>query len=392
MKIRSVALVLGALMLTAAPALAQSVTRTYVATARGTAAQVLVGGQGVQIGHTNVGIRSDAGQELALCTGSEVACAHAATVVGGNDARAAFPGEGEAVGEPNGALPEQMSPLLVAHFGKAVAKAAQGNATGTADASHLELTATQTFADNAAPLVDGLKQVSEALLGPIAEGDPSGQIGPRLKQTVDGILDNLAVNPLVEIDILASAVNVEDKGTEVTATAVAKGAQVVISPTANSSMGSPEGLIIVEVGAASAFASAKNGQAPTSTGEAAVVRLRIFNPVTQTYDVVPVAAGEYQCGGEGTPLETCVGLGAVAINAGVVRAGGVSINALGGNLVLELGSIEAAVGAKLTEAPAPVCPEPPCLPVTGGGLAVQGLALLGLAGGATAMIRRRSIG
>lgn len=382
MKIRSVALLLGALMLAAAPAQAQ--TRSYAATATGTSAQILIGGQGLQVGHTSVSIRSGADQEVPNCAAADVACAHAATIVGGNDAKASAPtGPGEAVGEPNGALPEQMAPLAVAHFGRAVAKAAKGNATGEADLSHIELTATQTFAENAAPLVDGLKQVSEQLFGPMAERDPSGELGPRLKQSFDYLIENIDENPIVELDVLASGSKVSDNGVLTIAESFAKGAVLVVSPTAVSSVVAPEGLIIVEVGASRSYADSSG----KTDGNAATVLLKIFNPTTGGYDEVPISAGEYRCGGEGTPLETCIGLGATKASAGAHQAGGVSINALGGNLVLELGATQAGSNAATTAPPGPPPPAP--LPTTGGGLATQGLALLGVAGGAAAMIRRR---
>ena len=381
MKIRSVALLLGALMLAAAPAQAQ--TRTYAATATGTAAQVLIGGQGLQLGHTAVSIRSDVAQKVPDCAAADVACAHAATIVGGNDAKASAPtGPGEAVGEPNGALPEQLAPLAVAHFGKAVAKAATGNASGETDLTHIELTATQTITSNAAPLVDGLKQVSEQLFGPLAEGDPSGELGPRLKQSFDYLIENIDENPIVELDVLASGSKVTDNGAVTSAESFAKGAVLVISPSVASTVVAPEGLIIVEVGSSRSYTDT-NGK---TEGNAATVLLKIFNPVTGGYDEVPVSAGEYRCGGEGTPLETCIGLGATKAEAGAHTAGGVSINALGGNLKLELGATHAASSAVVGEEAGPV---PAPLPTTGGGLATQGLVLLGAAGGAAAMIRRR---
>lgn len=381
MKIRSVALVLGALMLAAAPAQAQS--RTYAATASGTAAQVLIGGQGLQLGHTSASIRSDVAQQAPLCAAVDVACSHAATIVGGNDAKASAPtGPAEMTGEPNGALPEQLAPLAIASFGKAVTKAATGNASGETDLTHIELTATQTITENAAPLIDGLKQVSEQLFGPLAEGDPSGELGPRLKESFDYLIENIDENPIVEFDVFASGSKVTDNGTLTTAESFSKGAVLVISPTTVSSVIAPEGLIIVEIGASRSYADSSG----KSEGNAAAVLLKIFNPVTGGYDEVPVSAGEYQCGGEGTPLETCIGLGATKASAGAHQAGGVSINALGGNLVLEVGATQAGASAADTPAPAPL---PAPLPTTGGGMAMQGLALLGLAGGAAAMIRRR---
>ncbi|HWH31924.1 MAG TPA: hypothetical protein VNU01_04575, partial [Egibacteraceae bacterium] len=359
------ALLLGALLLAAAPAQAQ--TRTYAATATGTSAQVLVGGQQLQLGHTSVAIRSDAAQEVPNCPADQVACAHAATVVGVNDALASAPkGPGEAVGEPNGALPEDTAPLAIAHLGRAVAKAATGGASGETDLLHLELTATQTIAENAAPVVDGLKQVSEQLFGPLAEGDPSGELGQRLKQSFDSLVENIDENPLVEIDLLPSLSTVTDNGTLTTAEAIAKGAQIVISPTAASDVVAPEGLIIVEIGSSRAYADS----AGKTEGNAAAVLLKIFNPVTGAYDEHGVPAGEYTCAGEGTPLYTCVGLGTTKAEAGAFQAGGVSVNALDGNLKIEVGAAQAGASASVAPAAGPPAPAP--LPTTGGGLAHRG--------------------
>lgn len=386
MKIRSMALLLGALMLAAAPAQAQSVQRTYVASATATSAQVLIGGKGLQVGYSSAGIRSDASQKLELCEGSAVACAHAATVVGGNDAKASSPGEAHAVGEPNGALPEQAGPLASGHIGEAVADAKVGAASGTAGLLHLELNAVKSFTEQAPQIQEGLKQISDGLLGPMAEGDPSGEIGPRLKESVDSLVANLSENPLVKVDILPSKATVKDEGGVVTASAIAYGALVVVSPTAASSVVAPEGLIIVEVGEgrASASSDGKPGE-----NHAAAVHLKIFNPVTGTYDEVPVAAGEYKCGGEGTPLETCVGLGAVKAEAGAAQASGVSIDAIGGQLKIQVGQISTGAAAAQGEQAAPIDAPAP-LPHTGGGAALPALTLLGMAGGGMALIRRRS--
>lgn len=387
MKIRSMALLLGALMLAAAPAQAQSAQRTYVASATAVGAQVLIGGQGLQLGYSSAGIRSDAAQKLDNCEGSVVACAHAATVVGGNDAKASSPGTGHAVGEPSGELPEQMGPLLSGHIGKAEAGAEVGKAGAKADLTHLELNAVKSFTEQAPQIQDGLKQISDGLLGPMAEGDPSGELGPRLKETVDSLVANLSENPLVEVDILPSFATVEDKGGVATATAVAAGALVVISPTALSSVAAPEGLIVVEVGSARVTASS-DGKA--GDNKAAAVLIKIFNPATQKYDEIPVSAGEYQCGGDGTPLKTCVGLGAVKAEAGAAEASGVSIDALDGQLKVQVGQISTgAAAAQGAPAAGPVEPAP--LPHTGGGAALPALTLLGMAGGGMALIRRRSI-
>jgi hypothetical protein len=387
MKIRSMALLLGALMLAAAPAQAQSAQRTYVASATAVSAQVLIGGQGLQLGYSSVGIRSDAAQKLDNCEGSVVACAHAATVVGGNDAKASTPGTSRAVGEPSGELPEQFGPLLSGHLGKAEAGTETGKAGAKADLVHLELNAVKSFTEQAPQIQDGLKQISDGLLGPMAEGDPSGELGPRLKETVDSLVANLSENPLVKVDILPSVATVEDKGGVVTASAVAYGALVVISPTAVSSVVAPEGLIIVEVGEGRATASSDG---TPGDNHAAVVHIKIFNPATQKYDDIEVAAGEYHCGGEGTPLETCVGLGAVKAEAGAAQASGVSIDALAGQLKIQVGQINTgAAAAQGAPAAGPVEPAP--LPHTGGGAALPALTLLGMAGGGMALIRRRSI-
>jgi hypothetical protein len=387
MKIRSIALLLGALMLAAAPAQAQTAQRTYVATATGAGAQLLIGGQGLQVGFTDVAIRSGADQ-APVCEDANLACAHAAAIAGGNDAKAAAPGGEATADETGGALPEGFSPILAGNIGKAVATAEVGRAVGEANGAHLELTLTQTITENAPQIQEGLKQISDGLLGPIAEGDPSGEVGPRLKQTVDSLIDNLSANPLLEVDILPSVSEVVAEANVVTARATAYGALIVVSPTELSAVTGPEGLIIIEVGQATAVAKSDG----THDGSAHVVRIKIFNPVTQTYDEIPVSAGEYRCGGEGTPLFTCVGLGAVEAKteAGVtsVKAGGVSVNALDGQLKLELGALEVTSSA----ADVPPAPAPgPDLPLTGGGMALPALALLGLGTGATTLIRRRTL-
>lgn len=392
MKFRVGALLMGALLIAAAPASAQEATataRTFAARAEATALQLWLGGEaggGIKIGHTTAAMRSDTSVEF--CEGEELTCATGAGEVSYNQAKAAHPGTASD-DQTGGALPEELAPLLRLVVGEAKAQAAPTSAQGDAGLARLSLTATQTVAENIPQLQEGLREISNQILGPIAEGDPSGEVGPRIKQTVDYLVDNLSASPLVTLDVMPSHSRVSDDANVAMAHAVAKGIVLAISPTPTHTAIAPEGFIIVEVGVAEVTAYSDGRP---SESDPAAVRISIFNPVTGEYDVIPVAAGDYICVAEDTPLQTCVGLGSAQAEAGAARSGGVTIDALEGNLVLEVGAAE--VGASQAAAPAPGPapvpePAPAPLPTTGGGLALPALGLLGLGSLGAFGLRRR---
>lgn len=393
MKFRVGALLLGAILITAAPASAQSATagaRSFVASSTATGLELTIGGQGLVVGHTTAGLRSGTDQEGG-CAGEELTCATAAAIVGVNDTAAGFPGnEGPNTGTL-GELPEPLSDLVELVVGPADAVAAAQSAQGDAGAVRVSLTATRTLTEQAPQIQDGLRQVSEGLLGPIAEGDPSGEVGPRLKATVDALIDNLNVSPLATIDVMPSQASVIDEGTRVCARGVGKGVVVALSPSPVHTAITPEALVIVEVGVADVTACSDG----TVESDPASVRIKIFNPVTGEYDVVEVPPGDTTCVLEGTPLQVCVGLGSATANAeggGAGSADGVTIEALADpapELVLGVG--QADVGASQTIAEAPPGPVPgPDLPTTGGGLALPALGLLGVGTLGVAALRRRT--
>jgi hypothetical protein len=399
MKKRTIALLAGALMLLlAVPAGASS--HTHVGSATGFGLNLQLADEALTIGRSEAAVQSapsaeacgeDRGQACAL--GASLYLAGEGVV-----ARAHAPGnEGpeDTTGIP---IPEDFSPLITGEIGPARAVAGLEptgtSARGDGGVLTLNLTATQTLAENI-PVQEVVEQISDGLLGPIADGDPSG-LGERLKGTVDQLNENLSQTPLVSLSAGATISEASDIDGVTTVSALARGAVLVIGPTLeNDLINAPEGLIILEVGAASASAST-NQQTATATFDPALVRLRVFDPTTNDYDVVEIAPGDpATCGGEDTPLETCVTVGGgetVVQGAGAAAtAAGVSIRTLADplpTLRLDLAAVEAAVNAA---PPAPPEPEPaPVLPRTGVDLALPALGLLSVGAAGAFGLRRRT--
>jgi hypothetical protein len=406
MKRKTIALLAAALLLLLAlPAMAAP---TYVGRATATGLELTLAGEGLVIGFSEAAVQSSASDEACGADRGNACAQGAGALLIGETAEAHAPGNEGPADATALPLPEDLSPLLNGEIGAARAEAAfaagAGSARGDGGAITLELTATQTLAENV-PLQDALEQVSEGLLGPIADGDPTG-LGERLKGTVDQLVENLDVAPLLTLSGAPSISTATHEGGVTTATATAKGIVLVLAPTPASLLPlAPEGLVIVEVGDATATATTDETSAEADF-DPALVRIRIFDPTTGGYDEIPVAPGQSQCipGIEGTPLETCITVGGgetVVEGAGAAAAAaGVSIRALADplpTLQLSLAAAEAAVAAAPAPAPEPTptpTPPPPApqpdLPRTGTGLLVPSLGLLTLGTAGWFGLRRRS--
>lgn len=404
-KTRLLALAFGALLLAAAPANAQ---HTFTGTATAVGLELLVAGQGLTIGFSEAALQSTAG---APACDAAVACAEATgAVLVQESATASAPGNPG----PNSsvALTTSDTPLgdaVLLDLGIAAAEASQAadtaSASANAAAADVHLTATQTLAETV-PLQESLQPIVDAL-DPLAETAPAGTVD-RIQASLQQILDGLVDAPLVSIALGPSDSTTVDTGGVTTATASAKGAVITVAPTAVSLPTAPEGLIIIEVGAASATATTDQ-RAASATFDPAVVRVSIFDPLTGEYDpVIEVAPGQSGCQTDGTPLEgvldLCIaagggettqdGAGAAAVAAGV----SITLD-LAGQDVLDLALARAEVGVNAAPpaaapAPAPTTPPPGInLPRTGGGALVPGLVVMGLAGlSGLAVARRRTLG
>jgi hypothetical protein len=404
MKSKTTALLAGALLLLlAAPATA---AHTYVGNATATGLELTLGGQGLTVGFSEAAVQSSPSDEGCGSDRGNACARGAGALVIGETAEAFAPGSEGPADATALPIPEPFAPLLTGEIGTARAEAGiDGNdasARGDGGALTLSLTATQTLAESV-PLQDALDQISDAILTPITEGDPTG-LAERLQGTVDQLSENLDQAPLLTLAAGPSTSTATDIDGVTTATATAQGAVLVIAPTPENLLPLlPEGLIIVEVGAASATATTDQ-TAATAGFDPALVRLRVFDPTTGEFDVVEIAPGQSMCGGEGTPLETCITVGGgtetVEGAGAAATAAGVSITALADPLPTLRLALAETTAAVASAAPAPAAaptpaptPEPvtpaPDLPRTGGALVVPALALLGVGGAGWAVRRRR---
>jgi LPXTG-motif cell wall-anchored protein len=398
------ALVLGALLvLFVAPA---NAAHTYAGRATATALELTLAGEGLTTGFSRAAAQSAPSADG--CTGDIRACAEGAgllTPIFSEKAEAAAPGNPGPNDLTAFTVPSELGPLLTAAIGRAVAEASadtDSRARGDGGIATVDLTLTQTLAE-ALPIQDALQEISDSLLGPIAEGDPTGLLGPRLKATVDQLNENLSLTPILSVNVGPSFSEVTDIGGVTTARASAQGATIVLSPTPLNLPGSPEGLVIIEVGSATVSATT-NQTAASATFDPALVRVKIFDPVTGTYDDIAVAPGQSFCvpGIEGTPLQICIGAGSGDATqtgaAAAATAAGVSIQAFQDPLPplsLRLAVAEAGVNSAppaqvppAPEQPAPPAPSPD-LPRTGSSGVLPALALLGAGSAAFLGIRRR---
>ncbi len=394
---KMVALVAGALLLLlAVPAHA---AHTYVGSATAIGLELTLLDQGLTVGFSESAVQSAPSDEACGADRGNACASSAGALIIGNTAEAFAPGnEGPDTVEAS-AIPEQLSPLLRGTIGTAEAEVEVDGtdlaATSRASGIDLALTATPTLAESL-PVRDAIDQLSETLLGPIDDGDPTA-LAERLRATIDQLGENVLDAPLLTLTGGPSSTATTDVGGVTTATATAQGGVLVIAPTpANVLPLAPEGLIIVEVGQATATATTDQTTA-SSAFTPALVTLRVYDPVTMDYDEVQLAPGQSRCGAEGTPLEVCISVGGgmetVEGAGAAASAAGVSIRALAGplpTLQLSLAEATAAVASAPPAAPAPPAPTPSRnLPRTGGGPALPALALLSLGSIGWYSLRRR---
>ena len=358
------------------------------------ALELSLAGTGLTIGSTDARVQS--GPTVDGCADDQVACATAAgELLLGETAEAFSPGNDG----PNTATAFELpiEDLLSLDIGVATAQtAATPAADADAAAATVEVNLNQTLAE-AAPLQDTLQDVSDTLLGTIAESDPAG-LATRLKETLDFVIDNLDDVPLATVEVGPSSSESSNVDGVTRAAAFAEGAKVVLVPTPAQELLDVgiDGLAIVEVGSAAVEVSS-DATAAQAAADPAIVRVSLLDPTTLSYDVVDLVPGASECLLDGTPLRICISLaGSEVVEDGAnaaASAQAVRIQALADplpELILNLASVEAGVSA--APAPPPPPPPPPAgppLPVTGFALLLPGLALIGVGGAGFLAVRRR---
>lgn len=428
MRLRVAALSLGALLLAAAPVGAQDLpdpgglvpggdpgaqpdgtapdprtTATppaagplFAGVANAVGLELQLAGQALTIGFTDARVQSGPTEDG--CEGDRVACALAAgELLLGETAEAFAPGNEGPNDAAALALPPELEELLDLDVGVAVAQASiTPSARGDAAAATLALNVTRTLADQLA-VQEPLQEISDSLLGGIVEDDPTGDLVTRLKETLDFVIENLDEVPLATLEVGPSSSESTSTGGVTRALASAEGAKLVLVPTPAEELLDVgiEGLVIVEVGAASAEVSTDSvtGQA---SADPAIVRVSVLDPGTLSYDVIELVPGAAECVADGTPLRICISLASSEVvqdgpNA-AAAAQAVQIRALADPLpevLLSLAAVEAGVSAAPPLPPPPPPPPGPPLPVTGFNLLLPGLALIGVGGATFLAVRRR---
>ncbi|MEX0659003.1 MAG: hypothetical protein WD080_07710 [Egibacteraceae bacterium] len=425
MRFRVAVLLLGALLLAAAPVGAQDLPETgdllpgdlvpgggdaaettttppastagaFAGVANATGLDLTLAGEGLTIGATDARVQS--GPTVDGCPEGQVACSSAAgELLLGETAEAFSPGNEGPSAATAFELPPELEELLALDIGVATARTSTApSADGDAAAATLSLNANQPLAD-LLPLQDLLEGVSDTLLGAIADADPLGGLGATLKEQVDFIAENLDEVPLATVAVGPSSSASSNAAGVTRASATAQGAKLILVPTPLPELIDVgiEGLVIVEVGQASVDVSsdATTGQA---SADPAIVRVSVLDPAALSYDVVELVPGAVECLLADTPLQICLSLaGSEIVQDGpnaAASAQGVQIRALGDplpELVLTLAAVEAGVSAAPAAPPPPPPPTTTPLPVTGFALMLPGLALIGV-GGATFLAVRRA--
>ena len=261
--------------------------------------------QGLTLGLTEGRVQSAATND---CAG--VACARAAGAVEpfGTTVTATSPGSPGPAEEAAFDLGTDVSPeltqVLDATIGAARAATAESPvllAEGDAGAAHLEVTLTQTLLEELPEeLTGGLEEALGAIaegLAPIAEQDESGTIQGILDQ-LESLVGDLTSAPLLTVDLGPTEAMSTAQGMRVDASSRAAGAVVVIAPLPESSALDPQGLIVIEVGSATASATT-DGTTGSATADPAIARVTLLPGILDAFpDIVIPPEGE-----GGNPLD-----------------------------------------------------------------------------------------
>lgn len=257
--------------------------------------------------------------------------------------------------------------------------------------------------------VEQLVDTLTGTLQPILDQTPQ-EVQDAVDTLVNDLLSlvgSLDETDLIKVQVGPSFSNVTPKGDTLTVESTSYGARIGVigMPTVGTDgsvlgVGDPltDGLIIIEVGSATAKASVnKTTAASDSAASAAIVTVKVrdITKPEPTYIELSVAPGETVTILEGTPAESTIiaadsstekGDGTAAAAADAVRLH--LLKGVNGGVAVGLARATAAANVDVAKAPLPQ-PKKPTLPVTGGttmtGLAI---ALLVAAGGLVALRRR----
>ncbi len=411
------------LVVAAVPAAGQTAqTGSFSAQAGSSGLELRLGGQdAIVVGRTDARLASGPAPG---CPDGALACASGLGLVGaGESATAQRPGSpGPNTVAPQGTVGTPLAQALDLGVGAATARVTDPPrplAAADAQATSIDVTLTQSLLSQAPPLqeaVDGALDGLGTVLDPIGEQDPSGVVD-RIDATLEDLLGDLASAPIANIEVGPAGSQVIDTETGTAATSTAAGLRLVLAPTPQNLPLAPEGLVILEVGSASAAASTdeRTGRASFSP---AIARVRFFDPTTGAYDpdvVLGTGEGRQCLSDAGAPpeltgnLDLCVTAGGGDTTqqgpAAATRASGASIEAFAGGmelLTLDLADATAGVNAAAAQVaqvasprpsplPSPVPTRAP-LPRTGGGASTAPLAVVLLGTGAllgASLLRRR---
>ncbi len=403
MRARAIALAVGMVLVTAAPA---SANHSFAGTAAATGLSLTVSGAEAVIGFADATV-----QPAARTTGSQQTAANAGAVAAGARPPVGTEVTAYAPGDPGPKTAPAAGPVVTtgelgtsldATFGEAyVATDPLPDVTAGADVdySELDFTLTNTLLAEISGLGPSLRTALAGISASLAAGNQSGPIG-RLAERVDALAANPSAFPIMSVEVAPTYAAAEDIDDVTYATAAADGAILVLGPSATSTAIAPVGLAIIEVSATDVTVESDQRTA-TADFTPASVTASVLNPATGAYVRTEVPAGPAFCFFNTTALETCitVGTGERTITStggvgGAAAAAAVTISALRTNgdpaVLLRVGAVAAGVNA----APPGVNPNPN-LPSTGGGpdpvfpttaalAAVTAAAALGLLG-----VRRR---
>lgn len=238
-------------------------------------------------------------------------------------------------------------------------------------AATIDVTATQTLVETVPAVDDAIQtglETIDTILGPVQDADPTGVV-ERVNESVDALIGDLAGAPIATVFVGQSRAFVMDDETVTSAVAAGGGATLVLAPTPGNTAAVPEGLVIVELGAATATATTNQRQA-TAESLSALVRIRVLDPTTGTFNDVVLPAGVDRMCLSDTPagpvaavFDVCViaggGQTTMTGSAAAARSAGASVEAfVMGTELLALNLADAIVGVNAVP-PAQVPTPPP---------------------------------
>lgn len=395
-----VALMVGVLLIasvTMAPT--ASANHTYVGAADATGFRLTITGEGLIFGSSHASLASTS--PAPGCVEGALSCAIGGGAPGASETVTAMrPGDmGPNTGNAGTTEGTDLAQVAGGTFAPAVAQVTDvPDPTAAARGVGAELDVTINRALGDVPAGDVIDDVVEGLQ-PIL--DPVGEVDPALEDTVSAIeefLQGLDELPLASVGVAPADTTVNDIASRTTAIARSGGAVLTLGPSAIDTPVTPDGLAVVEIGAATATATTDQRRG-IADFDAAVATLTLAG-----MDPIAVESGEgRQClSNNGAPaeltsqLDLCVTAGGGDLarpvdgqpGAAAARASGATVEILAqGEPLLVLGladvtaGVNAAPPAQVVPTPRPSPTRPPPrrdLPRTGGSNALPAVLLLAM--------------